>query len=214
MFFLALFVILFCISLVINFYIYFVQKGFKVKKNKRELTGCELAHEMLDNDSRTYILLTKGNSEYNSLRDTIKLDEDCFDENSLYAISVSALKSYEAIDKKHNSIYKNRDKLSKLIFYMIVLSYIMLVLGVVLKDSTFGIISISLIIVVSLYDLYLINVYKNNITKSIKILSSNGLIDKDEKEDIKKIMEVESLRGLTRLINVIKVLLDIVIPYE
>jgi Zn-dependent membrane protease YugP len=90
----------------------------------------------------------------------------------------------------------------------------MLVLGVVLKDSTFGIISISLIIVVSLYDLYLINIYKNNITKSIKILSSNGLIDKDEKEDIKKIMEVESLRGLTRLINVIKVLSDIVIPYE
>ncbi len=214
MLFLALFVILFCISLVINFYIYFVQKGFKFKKNKRELTGCELAHEILDNDSRTYILLTKGNSEYNSLRDTIKLDEDCFDENSLYAISVSALKSYEAIDKKHNSIYKNRDKLSKLLFYMIVLSYIMLVLGVVLKDFTFGIISISLIIVVSLYDLFLINIYKNNISKSIKILSSNGLIDKDEKEDIKKIMEVESLRGLTRLINVIKVLSDVVIPYE
>lgn len=214
MVFLALFVLFFIVSIFVNIYIYFVQKDFKTKKNKRDLTGCEIAHEILDKDSKTYILLTKGVSEYNSLRDTIKLDEDSFDESSLYAIAVSTLKSYEAIDKKNNKIYKNRDKLSKLVFYMIVLSYITLVLGVVLKDFTFGSISIALIVVVTLFDLFLINLYESNISSSIKLISSNGLIDKDEKEDIRKIMKAESLRGLTRLINVIKDLLDTLIPYE
>lgn len=214
MIFLALFIILFIISLIIKVYIYFVQKNYILKNNKRELTGCELAHEMLDKDSRTYILLTKGNSEYNSLRDTIKLDEYSFDESSLYAIAVSALKSYEAIDKKNSSVYKNRDKLSKLVFYMVVLSYIMIVMGTLLNEFTFSVIGIALITVVTLYDLYLISVYKNNIPKIVKNLSSNGLIDKDEKTDIKKCMEVESLRSLTRLISVINTLLDALIPYE
>ncbi len=213
---LIIYCLLFFISLIINIYISIVEKGYKNKKNKKEFTGCELSHEILDlySNNNSYILLTKGDSLYNSLRDTIKLDEYSFDESSLYAIAVSALKSYEAIDKKNSSVYKNRDKLSKLVFYMVVLSYIMIIMGTLLNEFTFSVIGIALITVVTLYDLYLINVYKNNIPKIVKNLSSNGLIDKDEKTDIKKCMEVESLRSLTRLISVINTLLDALIPYE
>ena len=117
---LIIYCVLFIVSLVINIYISLFERKYKTKNNKKKLTGCELSHEILDLDKKanSYILLTKGDSLYNSLRDTIKLDEDCFDESSIYSLTVSALKTYEAIDNKNKEQYKLRDKLLKIVFYM------------------------------------------------------------------------------------------------
>ncbi len=211
---LIIYCLLFFISLIFNIYISLVEKEYKNKKNKKELTGCELSHEILDLDSNnnSYILLTKGNSLYNSLRDTIKLDEDSFDESTLYALTVSALKTYEAIDKKNKEQYKLRDKLSKIVFYMMILSYILLVACVVLNDYSIGGASLAILVVVSLLDIKWHLLYKSNIKKLVKMLKQNGFIDKDEVSDITKLLGVEVLKPFTRLINVIKELFDQIIP--
>jgi Zn-dependent membrane protease YugP len=211
---LIIYCVLFFISLIINIYISLIEKGYKNKRNKKELTGCELSHEILDLDSNnnSYILLTKGDSLYNSLRDTIKLDEDSFDESTLYALTVSALKSYEAIDKKNKEQYKLRDKLLRIEFYMVILSYILLAACVVLNDYSIGGASLALLIIVSIVDIKWYLLYKSNINNVIKMLKSNGFIDKDEVEDITKLLSVEILKPFTRLVNVIKELFDQIIP--
>jgi Zn-dependent membrane protease YugP len=211
---LIIYCVLFFISLIINIYISLIEKGYKNKRNKKELTGCELSHEILDLDSNnnSYILLTKGDSLYNSLRDTIKLDEDSFDESTLYALTVSALKSYEAIDKKNKEQYKLRDKLLRIEFYMVILSYILLAACVVLNDYSIGGASLALLIIVSIADIKWYLLYKSNINNVIKMLKSNGFIDKDEVEDVTKLLSVEILKPFTRLVNVIKELFDQIIP--
>ncbi len=211
---LILYCVLFIISLVINIYISLFERKYKTKNNKKKLTGCELSHEILDLDTKanSYILLTKGDSLYNSLRDTIKLDEDCFDESSIYSLTVSALKTYEAIDKKNKEQYKLRDKLLKIVFYMVILSYILLAACVVLNDYSFGYVSLALLIVVLLFDIRWYLLYKSNIEKIVKLLKSNGFIDKDEVDSVNSLMRVEVLKSFTRLINVIKDLFDQIIP--
>lgn len=211
---LIIYCLLFFISLIFNIYISLVEKEYKNKKNKKKLTGCELSHEILDLDSNnnSYILLTKGDSLYNSLRDTIKLDEDSFDESTLYALTVSALKSYEAIDKKNKEQYKLRDKLSKILFYMMILSYILLAACVVLNDYSIGGASLAILVIVTTLDIKWHLLYKSNIKKLVKMLKQNGFIDKDEVNDITKLLGVEVLKPFTRLINVIKELFDQIIP--
>ena len=211
---LIIYCLLFFISLIFNIYISFVEKGYKNKKNKKKLTGCELSHEILDLDSNnnSYILLTKGDSLYNSLRDTIKLDEDSFDESTLYALTVSALKSYEAIDKKNKEQYKLRDKLVKLVFYMMILSYILLAACVVLNDYSIGGASLAILVIVTILDIKWHLLYKSNINKIVKMLKQNGFIDKDEIDDVTKLLGVEVLKPFARLINVIKELFDQIIP--
>ena len=211
---LILYCVLFIISLVINIYISLFERKYKTKNNKKKLTGCELSHEILDLDTKanSYILLTKGDSLYNSLRDTIKLNEDCFDESSIYSLTVSALKTYEAIDKKNKEQYKLRDKLLKIVFYMVILSYILLAACVVLNDYSFGYVSLALLIVVLLFDIRWYLLYKSNIEKIVKLLKSNGFIDKDEVDSVNSLMRVEVLKSFTRLINVIKDLFDQIIP--
>ena len=211
---LIIYCLLFFISLIFNIYISLVEKEYKNKKNKKKLTGCELSHEILDLDSNnnSYILLTKGDSLYNSLRDTIKLDEDSFDESTLYALTVSALKSYEAIDKKNKEKYKLRDKLSKILFYMMFLSYILLAACVVLNDYSIGGASLAILVIVTIFDIKWHLLYKSNIKKLVKMLKQNGFIDKDEVNDITKLLGVEVLKPFTRLINVIKELFDQIIP--
>ena len=211
---LILYCVLFIISLVINIYISLFERKYKTKNNKKKLTGCELSHEILDLDTKanSYILLTKGDSLYNSLRDTIKLDEDCFDESSIYSLTVSALKTYEAIDKKNKEQYKLRDNLLKIVFYMVILSYILLAACVVLNDYSFGYVSLALLIVVLLFDIRWYLLYKSNIGKIVKLLKSNGFIDKDEVDSVNSLMRVEVLKSFTRLINVIKDLFDQIIP--
>ncbi|MCR5483868.1 MAG: zinc metallopeptidase [Bacilli bacterium] len=211
---LIIYCLLFFISLIFNIYISLVEKEYKNKKNKKKLTGCELSHEILDLDSNnnSYILLTKGDSLYNSLRDTIKLDEDSFDESTLYALTVSALKSYEAIDKKNKEQYKLRDKLSKLLFYLMILSYILLAACVVLNDYSIGGASLAILVIVTILDIKWHLLYKSNIKKLVKVLKQNGFIDKDEVNDVTKLLGVEVLKPFTRLINVIKELFDQIIP--
>ncbi len=211
---LIIYCLLFFISLIFNIYISLVEKEYKNKKNKKKLTGCELSHEILDLDSNnnSYILLTKGDSLYNSLRDTIKLDEDSFDESTLYALTVSALKSFEAIDKKNKEQYKLRDKLSKILFYMMILSYILLAACVVLNDYSIGGASLAILVIVTILDIKWHLLYKSNIKKLVKMLKQNGFIDKDEVNDITKLLGVEVLKPFTRLINVIKELFDQIIP--
>jgi Zn-dependent membrane protease YugP len=211
---LIIYCLLFFISLIFNIYISLVEKEYKNKKNKKKLTGCELSHEILDLDSNnnSYILLTKGDSLYNSLRDTIKLDEDSFDESTLYALTVSALKSFEAIDKKNKEQYKLRDKLSKIVFYMMILSYILLAACVVLNDYSIGGASLAILVIVTILDIKWHLLYKSNIKKLVKMLKQNGFIDKDEVNDITKLLGVEVLKPFTRLINVIKELFDQIIP--
>ncbi|MBQ7240367.1 MAG: zinc metallopeptidase [Bacilli bacterium] len=211
---LIIYCVLFIVSLVINIYISLFERKYKTKNNKKKLTGCELSHEILDLDKKanSYILLTKGDSLYNSLRDTIKLDEDCFDESSIYSLTVSALKTYEAIDNKNKEQYKLRDKLLKIVFYMVILSYILLAACVVLNDYSFGYVSLALLIVVLLFDIRWYLLYKSNIEKIVKLLKSNGFIDKDEVDSVNSLMRVEVLKSFTRLINVIKNLFDQIIP--
>ena len=213
---LAIFVVLVFISLFISLYINISLKKYKSIKNKREITGCELAHEIIKVDGKAdpYILLTKNRSEYNSLRDSIKLDEDTYDEYSVYALSVSALKTYEAIDSKNKKKYKSRDNLSNIVFYMVILSYILIVASVLVNMFELGIIAVSLAICVIIYDLYFINIYKNNLDKIVKLLISNGFIDKDEKENVYKVLSLESINGLSRLFISIINLLDSLIPNE
>ena len=213
---LAIFVILVIISLCISLYINISLKSFKTINNKREMTGCELAHEIIKVDGKAdpYILLTKNRSEYNSLRDSIKLDEDTYDEYSVYSLAVSALRTYESIDTKNKNKYKSRDSLSKIVFYMVILSYILIVASVLINMFELGVIAVAIAICVSIYDLYFINIYKNNLDKIVKLLLSNGFIDKDEKDNIYKVMSLESLSGLTRLFLSIIALFDSIIPSE
>ena len=210
---LIIYCVMFVISLLFTLYISITEKSFKNKKNKRELTGCELSHELLDEENKdSYIILSKGESTYNSLRDTIKLDEDSFDESTVYALTISALKTYEALDKKNKKHYNLRDKLSKVLVYLVILSYILLALCVVLRDYSLGGASLGIIIFISIYDISWYFIYKSNIERIVKLLKSNGHIDKDEVDDVTRLMSVEVLRPFTRLINVIRELFEQIIP--
>ena len=95
---------------------------------------------------------------------------------------------------------------------MVILSYIFLAACVVLNDYSFGYVSLSLLIVVLLFDIRWYLLYKSNIEKIVKLLKSNGFIDKDEVDNVNSLMSVEVLKSFTRLINVIKDLFDQIIP--
>lgn len=184
-------------------------------KNNRVITGCEVCHDILDNKSfdSVYVVNNKQNLNlYDSNRKVIKLSDDVFDETTLYAVSVGIMKATEAVnDNKKNKMMHLRDSLRNIIPMVNLLSYILFIIGV-LADISICEIALALLILVIIYNIFIFkyeDLVKDN---ALKLIKGEGYIDKEEREDVKRIMSSYRFHGFDEMITSIINVVDALIP--
>ena len=193
----------------------FVKTKYTKLKNNRVITGCEVAHDILDNKSfdSVYVVNNKQNLNfYDSNRKVIKLSDDVFDETTLYAVSVGIMKATEAVnDNKKNKMMHFRDSLKDIIPMINLLSYILFIVGVLVNIGICEV-ALALLILVLIYNVFIFKYEDKVKALALKLIKGEGYIDKEERCDVEKIMSSYRFHGFDEMITSIMNILDALIP--
>lgn len=213
---LIIYIVLLIIPLLSTFVINFGLENFKNKKNKRKLTGCEVAHEILDsvNLDKVYVVATRANlNNYNSKRKVIKLSDEVFDENTIFGITIGASKAVEAtMDKPNNKVMHTRDSLADMMTIGMIASYILLILGLVLNIFDLMYLALGLNALNFIYNAVMFKNEEKIIDKTIKVITKDGYIDKDEKNDALNILNKYKFTYFANMINCLSRIVDLLFP--
>lgn len=213
---LIIYIIMLIIPLLSTIVINFGLNKYKKQKNKRNLTGCEVAHEILDAKDldRVYVVANRSNiNKYNSLRKVIKLSDEVFDENTIYGISLGALKAIEAtMDTKKNKFFSFRDRYMDMIMLGTVASYILLIVGLAVGIYEVMTLALALMIISFAFNSLAFFKEKEVIDKCSKVLLKDGYVDKDEFISVSKVMNTYRYIYYADIINCTSRIVDLIIP--
>lgn len=212
---LIIYIALLIIPLLSTIVINFGLNKYKNKKNKRKLTGCEVAHEILDSNNldRVYVVANRANiNRYNSVRKVIKLSDEVFDENTIYGIALGTIRAIEATLDNKNSIIKFRDKFIDTIMLGTIASYVLLVLGLAVGIYEVMYIALALMIISFIFNTVMFINEKKVIEKCNKVLLKEGYVDKDELDSIDKVLNIYRYNYYADMINCLSRVVEFIIP--
>ena len=213
----AIYLALLIIPLISTLKIDFFLNKYKNKKNKRKLTGCEVAHDILDSNDLTkvYVVANRsGINKYYSDRKVIKLADDVFDENTIYSLAIGSLMAHEALDDydKTNKFIHYRDYVYDTVNMGNVLSYILMIIGIVISSYDLMFIALALLILCFAYNALVTGYSRKIIVKTKYDIKLEGYIDKDEINMVNKVLDSFNYIYFTNMIKCVNRIVDLFIP--
>lgn len=204
-------IIVIAIPLISLINIIFNYKKYQNILCSKNLSGCEVAHKILDanNISDVYIIEVRntGFSHYDSSRKVIKLSSKVFHEDNIIAASIASFEASHAIlDKEENVFFKIKNIVYPLIKVLNYFAYIVIVYGLLIQNEDTLFIGIALLLICLIFHL---------LTLPLEIIASS----KAKKEIVKqKICEKHKLecsnilehRTVVFLASIIFLLLDLI----
>lgn len=171
---------------------------YKDIKNKKKISGAEVARKILDSHGLTniYIIETHGNlsDAYDSSRKTVRLSSDIYHGESIAALSVAAHECGHAIQDRDNYPWlRIRHSMFPIVNIANRIAYITLVLGFIL--NLFGLIylAIALTLISLLFQIITLPVEFDASKRAEEILFEQGFVDNQEKNGVNKMLKSAAL---------------------
>jgi len=155
--------------------------------NKKEHSGLEIARELLDNNNldKVYVIERKGFLTDCYTNKAVKLSTPVYYGESIYAMLISSYFTIIAMqDNKGNQTIKNKIILDKIFSYIIYAMYIILLVGICLKNDSFIKLSFLLLIISIIYKIIASIIDSTTIKMAIDKLKELEYIDDKNYEEI------------------------------
>lgn len=154
-----IFLIIILLELIAGFIVYLKNKSLKEIENENRLTGFELARKLSGDE--THIIEKKGiiSNYYDQKRDTVKLSEEVFNNQSIYASLTSLI-----VSNKNKTILNLRD----LNDFLIIISYSMIIIGAFLNNLMLFRLGMIIYIIAIIIESYSLKIMINNINSLLK----------------------------------------------
>jgi len=203
------------IPIVIYIYIILYTRKYRIVDNKKELSGFEVANKILTAYDIEDVYIVEGkNIKYNvytSDKKNIKFSKKDFHGENLASLAFSAMESIHILQyNEKNNLIKLRNDLMKIVEMICYSAYIILLYGLLVNASNLIVFSLAMFIIVLLFHLFTYSVEKEAKEKALKELLKLKLIDKGEKEDVEKLLNVYSLNYFASVVTVLIKLVNLI----
>lgn len=192
-------------------------KRFKKVKNKKEQTGYDVARKILDENNLEDIIIleTKGNltDHYDPTKKVIKLSTDIYHGTSIASASVASHECGHAIQDKDG--YRPMRIRSTLVPYVNIctrIGYFAIAIGVFFS---YTIVEVGIILLASmlLFQLITLPVEFNASNRALKELEKLKILEKDEKNNAKKMLKAAAFTYVASLLSTLLEILRYVLIF-
>lgn len=185
------------IPIFVQIFISIVYKKYKSVESCKNLSGFEVARQILDkNDLEDiYVVETRDMfSHYDSNRKVIKLTKDIFNGTSILAVSLGAYECiYAVLDKEGKSFIRFRNLICPVISLINGFAWLFILLGIIVTHSKLIIFGASLIGIFLLFHVVTLPIEFDVGKKAYEELKDLKLIKNTEHECVKNVIKVASM---------------------
>ena len=189
---------------------------YKKVKNKKGVTGAEVAREILAKNGldNIYVVEVSGNltDHYDPSRKTVRLSKDIYNGTSVAAIAVASHECGHAIqDKENYTFLKIRAALVPLVNFSSVAGYIAILIGILFSSLQLFWIGILLEAVILVFQLVTLPVEFNASNRSLKKIEEYDLVNLEELTGAKKMLRAAAFTYVasaeTALLQILRLIL-------
>ena len=189
---------------------------YKKVKNKKGVTGAEVAREILAKNGleNIYVVEVAGNltDHYDSSRKTVRLSKDIYNGTSVAAIAVASHECGHAIqDKENYTFLKIRAALVPLVNFSSVAGYIAILIGILFSSLQLFWVGILLEAVILVFQLVTLPVEFNASNRALKKIEEYDLVDLEELTGAKKMLRAAAFTyvasAATALLQILRLIL-------
>lgn len=189
---------------------------YKKVKNKKGVTGAEVAREILAKNGleNIYVVEVAGNltDHYDPSRKTVRLSKDIYNGTSVAAIAVASHECGHAIqDKENYTFLKIRAALVPLVNFSSVAGYIAILIGILFSSLQLFWIGILLEAVILVFQLVTLPVEFNASNRALKKIEEYDLVNLEELTGAKKMLRAAAFTyvasAATALLQILRLIL-------
>lgn len=192
---------------------------YKQVKNKKGLTGFEVAREILDKNGlkNMYVIETSGvlTDHYDPSNKVIRLSSDIFHGTSIAAASVAAHECGHAIqDKENYSWYQLRARLVPVVNFITYSAYIFFFISVLLQ--IFSLVGLSIVMVIAslLFQIVTLPVEFDASKRGLEKLEECDLLDDNEHDGALKVLKAAAMTYVASVLSSILNLIRLIMLYS
>ena len=181
---------------------------FKEIKNERNLTGAQVAREILDRNGLQDVLVEVSNNgvlsdHYDPTKKIVRLSSDIYYNTSIASISVAAHEVGHAIQHKENyGAIALRNKLLPAASIASQLGWISLIIGLMLINSMpyLFYMGIAMLVVIALFQLVTLPVEINASTRAVRLLGTYNMMYPEEKPYVEQMLRAAAFTYIAALL--------------
>lgn len=168
-----------CAAVISYFGILTIYNKYDKINNSKNTTGFDVARKILDKNKLKHIIIietkNKLGDSFDLDRGILKLSSNVFHNDSISSLGVASFVTYQFIwEYQNKESYLLKSKVDNLLKYVIGGCYVMLLAGLMINDSAFINISISVLLVIMLYHICILS-YKLNLYNYVKEQNEKSL---------------------------------------
>ena len=196
----------FIITFVAQIYVNNSYTKYKYQSLRKRNTGAEIAREILDknnlNDIKVLEIQGKLTDHYDPKKRVIRLSSDIYRGDTIAAASVAAHECGHAIQHREGYLFlKMRTALVPFVNFSTKIGYLIIVIGLIFSFPKIAVIGLILLLAMLLFQLITLPVEFNASNRAKKQLINLNLIDNDELEDSKPMLNAAALTYVASLIT-------------
>ena len=196
----------FIISLVVQINMNSTFTKFSKIRNNKGLTGADVAIRILNSKGLYNVQVERVSGKltdhFDPKSNVVRLSESTYDSNSIAAIGVAAHECGHAI--QHFEGYapiKLRSGIAKFTQASSMISYELILIGVIFESFNLITIGIAFFAVVAFFQLVTLPVEFNASARALGVLTDYGIIDNAEKISVKKVLGAAALTYVAALVT-------------
>lgn len=196
----------FIISLVVQINMNSTFTKFSKIRNNKGLTGADVAIRILNSKGLYNVQVERVSGKltdhFDPKSNVVRLSESTYDLNSIAAIGVAAHECGHAI--QHFEGYapiKLRSGIAKFTQASSMISYALILIGVIFESFNLITIGIAFFAVVAFFQLVTLPVEFNASARALSVLTDYGIIDNAEKISVKKVLGAAALTYVAALVT-------------
>ena len=199
-------------------YIKLNYKKYKQISVKRQLSGFDVAREILDRNNLSHVMVLEVQGEltdhYDPTKKVVKLSHDIYHGKTIAAVSVASHECGHALqDKDGYAFLKFRNNIVPLVNFSSKIGYIAIMVGLALSLVNLIWIGIAFEIVILLFQLVTLPVEFNASKRALKKIEEYKMVDKEEHDGAVKMLRSAALTYVASVVATVMELLRLVLSY-
>ena len=192
---------------------------YKKIKNKKTISGQEVARMILDKNNLTdvHVVSVNGNltDHYDPTRKVVRLSNEIFDGTSIAALSVAAHECGHAIqDKENYAFMRIRSALVPFVNFVTYLGYFSLIISLIAGITGYLIVGILILLATLLFQIVTLPVEFDASNRAQKQLISLQLVDKEEQNGVHNMLRAAAMTYVASVILTLLNLLRLIIMFN